>query len=81
MNLNDSGINQDLMIQFIYLDDNNGASANLSWFAFFVDFTQTAPFAQFFVWIHTDQWNLMFVAQSRDQFFVLWLFAAFSQNS
>lgn len=64
-----------------YLDYNDGATANLTWFTFFVDFAQTAPFAQFFVGIDTDQRNLMFVTQCRDQFLDLWFFTAFGQDS
>lgn len=63
-----------------HLDDDNGASANLAWLAFFVDFAQTAPFAQFLVGINADQWNLVLVAQSCDQFLVCRLIAAFGQD-
>lgn len=63
------------------LDDNARASANLSWLAFLVDFAQTAPFAQFLAAVDADQRDLMFAAQSSDQLFVLWLVAAFSENT
>lgn len=63
------------------LYDNAGASADLSWFALLVDFAQSRPFTQLFAGIDFDKWNLMFIAQGSDQFFVLWLVTWVSQDT
>lgn len=65
----------------VILDNDTRASANLSWFAFFVDFAQSGPFTQFLAAVDSDQWDLMFIAKSSDELFVLWLIAAFGQNA
>lgn len=58
-----------------------GSSADLAGFAFLVDLAQTGPFSQLLVGIDTDQWNLVLIAQSRDEFLVLGLVAAFGQDA
>lgn len=63
------------------LDNDARASANLAWFAFFVDLAQSRPFAQLLAWVNADQWNLVFAAQGGDELLVLWLIAAFGQNA
>ena len=65
----------------VVLDNYTWASANLSWLAFFVNFAETRPFAQFLAAVNTEQWNLMFVAQGCDQLLVLWLIAAFGEDA
>lgn len=66
---------------FTYLNDYNGRATNFACLSFFVDFTKTGPFTKFLVWIDSNQWNLMFITQSGNQFFVLWFIATFCQNA
>lgn len=63
------------------LHDDATASADLSWFAFLVNFAETAPFAEFLAAVDTNQWNLMFGAQCLDELFVLWLITTFGENA
>lgn len=63
------------------LDDDTRASANLAWFAFFIDFAQATPFAQFLAAVNFQQWNLMFVAEGSDELLILWLIATIRQDA
>lgn len=64
-----------------YLQHDAGGAANLSGLAFLVNLAQAGPFAELLVGIDTDQWNLVLVAQGRDQLLVLRLVAALGQNA
>lgn len=63
------------------LDDNNGTAANLTGLALFVDLAQTGPFTEFFVRIHTDQGDLMFVTEGSNELLVVGFVKRLSQDT
>lgn len=63
-----------------YLDDDNGASANLTGLSLLVDLAQTRPLSQLLVRVDTDQGNLVLVAEGCDELLVLGLVAALGQD-
>lgn len=63
------------------LDDNTGASANLTGLAFFVDLAEAGPFSQLLCRVDAQQRDLMLGAERLDELLVLGLVAGFGKDA